>query len=64
MQSEASHKEKNKCHVLMRIYGIQTDGTDKPIRRAGTETQTQTMDLWTEPGQDRVGGTERVTLKY
>ena len=30
IQSELSQKEKNK-YVLMNIYGIQKNGTDKPI---------------------------------
>ena len=39
-------KEKNKC-ILMHMYGIQKNGTDEPICRAGIETQTQRADLWT-----------------
>ena len=36
----ASQKEKNKYCILTHIYGIQKDGTDVPIYRAGIETQT------------------------
>jgi len=30
IQSEVSHKEKNKHSILVHIYGIQKDGTDEP----------------------------------
>ena len=36
-ESELSPKEKNKYCVLMHICGIQKDGTDVPICRAGLE---------------------------
>ena len=39
-QSEISREEENKYHVLTHIRGIQKNGTDKPICKAGTETQT------------------------
>ena len=35
-----SQKKKNKYHVVMHIYGIYKNGTDKPIFRAGIEAQT------------------------
>ena len=38
IQSEVSQKEKNKYHILVHIYGIQKNGTDEPICRAGIET--------------------------
>ena len=40
IQSEVCQKEKDKYHVLMHIYGIYQDGTDKPICRAAMEMQT------------------------
>ena len=40
IQSEVNQEEKYKYHILMLIYGIQKDGTDGPICRAATETQT------------------------
>ena len=40
IQREVSQKDKNKYHILMHIYGIYKDGTDKPICRAAMETQT------------------------
>ena len=56
IQSEISQKEKNKYTlVLTHIYEIQKDGTDEPICRAAMETQTQTTDLWTQWGKERVG---------
>ena len=41
IQSEVSQKEENKYHTLTHIYGIQKNGTDEPICKAGIETQTQ-----------------------
>ena len=40
IQSEVSQKEKNKYRILMYVCGIQKNGTDEPIFRAGIETQT------------------------
>ena len=40
IQSEVSQKEKNKYLILTHIYGIEKNGTDEPICRAGTERQT------------------------
>ena len=40
IQSEVSQKEKDKYRILMHIYGIYKDGTDKPICRAAMEMQT------------------------
>ena len=39
-QSEVSQKEKNKYCILMYMYGIYKHFTDKPVCRAGIETQT------------------------
>ena len=47
IQSEVSQKEKKKYRVLMHVCGIQKNGTDEPISRAGIETQAQRMDMWT-----------------
>ena len=55
IQSEISQKEKNKYHILMHIYGIWKDGTDKPIRRAAMERQTSKTDMWTPQGKGGVG---------
>ena len=46
----------------MHIYEIQKNGTDQPICRAGTEMQTQRMDLWPQQGKGRVGPVEREAL--
>ena len=65
IQSEVSQKEKDKYRILMHTYGICKDGTEEPIYRAATETQTQRTDLWTQVemgGED--GRTERVVLKH
>ena len=48
----------------MQAYGIQKNGANEPICRAGIETQTQRMDLWTQQGKERVGQIERVALTY
>ena len=40
IQNEVSLKEKNKYCILANIYGIQKNGIDEPISRAGVETQT------------------------
>ena len=40
VQSKVSQKEKNKYLILTHIYGIEKNGTDEPICRAGTERQT------------------------
>ena len=51
IQSEVSQKEKNKYRMLTHICGIQKNGTDEPIFRAGIERQTQRMDMWTQWGK-------------
>ena len=38
IQSEVRQKEKNKYRILTHICGIQRNGTDEPICRAGVET--------------------------
>ena len=48
IQSEVSHKEKDKYCILKHIYGIQKDGTNELICKAAMETQTQRTDLWTQ----------------
>ena len=64
IQSEVSQKKKNKCCVLMHIYGILKNGTDGPIFRARIEIQTYRKDAWTQKGQEREGWIERAALKY
>ena len=46
----------------MHIYGIQKNGADDPIFRAGIKVQVQRMDLWTQ--RRRGGQTERAALTY
>ena len=41
IQSELSQKKKNKYCISTHIYGIQKNGTDEPICKAGIETQMQ-----------------------
>ena len=64
IQSEVSHKEKNKYHILTHKYGIQKDGTDESICRAAMEMQTQRTDMWTRWGKEREGQIETVALKH
>ena len=45
IQSEAGQEEKDKYHILTQIYGVQKNGTDEIICRAGIEMKTQRMDL-------------------
>ena len=62
IQSEVSHKQKNKYHILTYIYGLQKDGTKEFICRAAMEKQTQKTHLWTR-GEGRERRSERVTWK-
>ena len=48
IQSEVSHKEKDKHRLLTHIYRIQKDGTKEFICRAAMEEQTQRTDSWTQ----------------
>ena len=59
IQSEVSHKEKNKYRTQLHIYGIQKDGTDEIICKAAMEKQTQRTDLWTQMVGRRKGGMHR-----
>ena len=45
-------------HILTYIYRVQKDGTDESIFRAAMERQTQSRDLWTQWGKERVGQME------
>ena len=55
IQGEVSQDEKNKYHILIHIFEIQKDGTDKPICRAAMETQTWRTDFWTLWEKVRMG---------
>ena len=48
IQSEISQKEKTKYQTLTHIHVIQKNGTDEPSSRAGVETQTWRMNVWTQ----------------
>ena len=50
IQSEVSQKQINKYCILTHICGIQKNGTDEPICRAGIDTQTQRMDFRAQRG--------------
>ena len=54
--AEWSKSEKYIYHILMHIYGISKNGTEEPICRAGLETKTCRMDMWTQQGEEE-GGT-------
>ena len=64
IQSEVSQKEKNKYHILTPMYGIQKNGVDEPIYRAGIGMETWRTDLQTQLEKERVGLIERVALKH
>ena len=57
-------KEGNKHRILTHIYGIQKNGTDEPICRAGTETQMQRADMWAQDGKGSGPSWERSTDIY
>ena len=40
IQSEVSQKEKDKYHMLTRIYGIKKNGSDEPRAQTGIKMQT------------------------
>ena len=42
-QNEVSQKEKNKYHILIHISGIQRNGADEPIFRAGVDADADTQ---------------------
>ena len=44
IQSKVSQKEKSEFHILLHTYGVQKNGTDEPICRAGIEMQAQRTD--------------------
>ena len=62
--SEVSRKEENKYHTLTHICGIQKNGTDESIRKAGIETQPERTDLWTRGREERLGHAETVALRH
>ena len=69
LQGKVSQKEKSKYHILTHKYGIQKDGTDKPICRVAMEIQTQRKNLWTwgwkaEGGTNGERSMEAYTLPY
>ena len=41
IQSEVSQKEKNKYCIFTHIDGVQEDGTNEPVGRAGIDTLMQ-----------------------
>ena len=63
IHSEVSQK-KTKYHILVNTCGIQKNGTDESICRAGIEMQMQRTDLWAQQEKERVGPTERMSWKH
>ena len=61
IQSEVNQNEKDKYCVLMHIYGIQKNGTEKFIYKAATDIQNRLMDMGR--GEERVRCMETVTWK-
>ena len=63
IQSEISQKE-DTYHILMHIYGIQTEGLDEFICRAAMEKQTENRLMDTGEGRrERVRCMEKATWK-
>ena len=52
---------KRKTNILTHICGSEKNGTDKPICRAGIETQTWRMDMWIQWRKQWVGRIARIT---
>ena len=48
----------------MHIYGLEKNGTDELICRAGIEMERYRTDLWMQWGKGRVGGIDRAALKH
>ena len=63
IQSEVSQKEKDKYCILIHIYGMQKNGTDKFIYRAALKNQTENRLMDMARGEERVRCMERVTWK-
>ena len=50
-QNEVGQKEKNKGRILMHVCRSQKNGTNEPVCKAETETQTETTNVWTPKGK-------------
>ena len=46
LQSEVSQKEKNKYRILMHIYGIEKNGIDETICRAGLANGESSINIY------------------
>ena len=55
MRGKVYHAVANKAKISMCIYGIQKNGTDEPICRAGIQTQTQKNGLMDTVGEGEGG---------
>ena len=64
IQSEVSQKDKDKCSILMHIYGILKDGSNSPICKTEKETQMYRTVFWTLWEKERVGCFERTVSKH
>jgi len=63
IQSEVSQKEKDKYHILTRIYRIYKNDTEEFIHRAAMEKQTENELMDMGRGEKRVRCMERVIWK-
>ena len=52
IQSEVSHKEKNKYHILMHICGTKKNDMDELIYKADIDTQTYRYQVQKDGGMD------------
>ena len=53
IQSEVSQKDKEKCHILVHICGIQKNGTDDLLCKTEIETEMQRTNVWTPRREGR-----------
>ena len=53
-----SERERQILYINAQVWNLK-DGTDKPICKAAMEMQTQSTDLRTQRGKERVGPMER-----
>ena len=64
IQSEVIYTEKDKYHILIHIYRVYKNGTEKFIYRATVEKQTENRFMDMGKGEERVRCLERVTWKF
>ena len=64
IQRDVNHKEKNKYHILIHVYGIWKDGTDEIICRTAMETHGEQAGGQERGRKKSIGCMERVTREH